>query len=136
MKRVIASALATHSDQERFLQWICDNFRVNGPYSRGDAMPDPIDTCINEANFPDNIRFKNYFCDVFDDGLEIKWVTQDPFTGEDAEQGADEIVRFLEAMYEWYLKYENPDANITFPTGTIEMVARDGRDYGFYLRDI
>lgn len=135
MKRVVSSK-EYQTPQERFLDYVCSHFKVNGPYASGERVPEPVDLAINESAFPHSLRARSYDCEVVYDGLQIEWEAQDPFNGKDAEKCGDEIVRFLEAIYEYYINNEAEGDQIKFPTGTIRIQSRYGRDEGFYIRDI
>lgn len=134
MKRVIA-AREYETPQEKFLTWLSAKFKVNGPSHRGARMPSPVNLAVNESAFPDNLRPHYYECEVVDDStIQVNWESQGSFNGAEAEECANEIMRCLEAMYEYYIK--DAEDVITFPQGTISIVSRDGRDEGFYIRDI
>lgn len=49
---------------------------VNGPAYRGAEMPKAVLTNINESNFHDDLRFKEYDVEKTDTDITLKWMSQ------------------------------------------------------------
>ena len=65
--------------------------KVNGPAHRGARMPAVVDVAINQSKMPDNMRPKHYQVDILDENsIQLYWMTQEPFTTDDAEKALEE----------------------------------------------
>lgn len=72
---------------------VIDAFKVNGPHSRQDKIPEAIDTAFNIINIKDNMRPKSYRLDKVDDNIQFTWITQEPFKLYDLMLFEKELVR-------------------------------------------
>lgn len=80
-------------DNEVTIDDVADAFKVNGPHSRQDKIPEAIDTAFNIINIKDNMRPKSYKLDRVDDNIQFTWVTQEPFKLYDLMLFEKELIR-------------------------------------------
>ena len=95
---------------------------VNGPDYCGAPQPEFNPNAINESEFDDNFRYKNWSI-VFNDENEIDlfWTTQGTFE-------CDEVYTFLNEVSRCIHKSIGYTGNVN-----VEMISRDGKEYGYYL---
>jgi hypothetical protein len=80
------------------LQSLADAFKVEGPSHRGAPAPEFNPLAFNEANIPDNMRYKTFTADLAKDTIMVSWVTQEEFSSEDAKVFEEELIRFFKAI--------------------------------------
>ena len=80
-------------DDEVTIDDVTNAFKVNGPQSRQDKIPEAIDTAFNIINIKDNMRPKSYRLDRVDDNIQFTWVTQEPFKLYDLMLFEKELIR-------------------------------------------
>ena len=77
---------------------IADSIKVNGPKVPGAEAPINL-LAINEANFADELRFKNYDAVATDDNtIKFTYVAQEPYEHEDAVDFVNEVERAIKAL--------------------------------------
>ena len=131
MKRIICTS---NEDiiYQNLLEYISSKFKVNGPDYRGARQPEFHSLMVNESEFGDNLRYKSYVCDIKDGGLDVFWVTQEPFLDSETYALVNEIQRCIDCLYDEY--YEEMDLMFypNYPTVDITIECRHGRDLGYY----
>lgn len=80
------------------LQSLADAFKVEGPSHREASAPEFNPLAFNEANIPDNMRYKTFNADLAKDTIMVSWVTQEEFSSEDAKVFEEELIRFFKAI--------------------------------------
>ena len=99
--------------------------KVNGPAHRGARMPAAVDVAINQSKMPDNMRPKHYQVDILDENsIQLYWMTQEPFTTDDAEKALNEVKRAIKAIVKANDYTEHLNVHVTFE-------CRDGADEGY-----
>lgn len=133
-KRAINAAFAEASTNEdayySMLNFIADRFNVNGPSHRGAPQPRFNPARVNESAYADNMRFKQFDCEVKGDEIHIWYLTQEPFTDAEAKDCAREIERCIDFLYDKYC--EEVEESVDPPYVYLIIESRDGRDYGYY----
>ena len=129
MKRIIN---ASTNDDLYFdmLNYIADRFKVNGPKYRGAPQPEFNPAMVNESAYLDNMRFKQFDCDVEGDEIHIWYLTQEPFTYAEAKECAGEIERCIDFLYDKYC--EEVEESVDPPYVYLIIESRYGREYGYY----
>lgn len=94
MKRYI---LASNDDMSKLAQTV-EHIRVNGPYARGERMPEFNKYAINESAFADGLRFKSYEITCDGDRVAIDWESQEPVTESEAREGFNEFCRAIKEV--------------------------------------
>lgn len=110
-------------------EYIADEFHVTGPDHRGARMPEFNKYAFNVSAIPDNMRPKYYQIIPSNTGVHFEWVTQEPFSLDDAQKFIDEVKRSFTAFADLNHIYA------LFPVN-IEIVARDGAEYGSYTTTV
>ena len=127
-KRAVNAAVAEASTNDDLyfdmLNYIADRFNVNGPKYRGAPQPEFNPAMVNESAYPDNMRFKQFDCDVKGDEIYIWYLTQEPFTD------AREIERCIDFLYDKYC--EEVEESVDPPYVYLIIESRYGREYGYY----
>ena len=99
--------------------------KVNGPAHRGARMPAVVDVAINQSKMPDNMRPKHYQVDILDENsIQLYWMTQEPFTTDDAEKALNEVKRAINAIVKANDYTEHLNVHVTFE-------CRDGASEGY-----
>ena len=115
------------------LEDIAEILNVTAPEHLGAPMPSAKKYCINEINIPHNMRFKDINTDVYDNVIELHWVTEDDFDRNDFNIFLKEVQSAFNEIIE--------DTNYTEPF-EVEVTAvsrsydeddyyQDGESYGF-----
>lgn len=102
MKRYINSA--TNKFVNGKLKYVIEGIRVNGPQYRGARTPDFNKYSINESNFADGLRFKNYTITYNNGNVVIDWISQNPVTKDEALIGFNEFCRAIKDTVEYLYK--------------------------------
>lgn len=102
MKRYILSA--TNAPDNDKLKSVIESIRVNGPQYRGARMPDFNKYSINESNFADGLRFKDYTITYNKGDVVIDWISQEPVTSDEALIGFNEFCRAIKDTVEHFCK--------------------------------
>lgn len=102
MKRYINSE--TNKFVNGKLKDVIEGIRVNGPKYRGARTPDFNKYSINESNFADGLRFKNYTITYNNGNVVIDWISQDPVTKDEALIGFNEFCRAIKDTVEHLYK--------------------------------
>lgn len=77
-----------------------ENIKVAGPSFRGDTYPAFDARKINEAKFPDDLRFKEYNMS-YDNGMfTLDWISQGAFEEAEAQEFIKEVLRAIEVIKE------------------------------------
>lgn len=99
MKRYIIASI--DPAQDRKIRKAIEEIRVNGPYARGERMPDFNKYSINESAFADGLRFKSYEITYENGGIVIDWRSQEPVTESEAREGFNEFCRAITEVINW-----------------------------------
>ena len=94
---------------------------ANGPDYRGAPYPEFNPYAINESEFSDAFRYKDYEINYsVDNEIDLFWKTQGTFEAEDVYPFLTEVSRCIHKEIGY--------------TGVVnvEIVSRDGKDYGYY----
>lgn len=102
MKRYINSA--TDKFVNGKLKDLIEGIRVNGPQYRGGRKPDFNKYSINESNFADGLRVKNYTITYNNGTVVVDWISQDPVTKDEALIGFNEFCRAIKDTVEYLYK--------------------------------
>lgn len=102
MKRYINSATDKFVNDK--LKDVIEGIRVNGPQYRGARTPDFNKYSINESNFADELRFKNYTITYNNGNVVIDWISQNPVTKDEALIGFNEFCRAIKDTVEYLYK--------------------------------
>ena len=102
MKRYIVSA--TDAFYNSGLKEIIEGIRVNGPQYRGARMPQFHKYSINESNFADELRCKNYTITYNNGNVVIDWISQESVTEDEALIGFNEFCRAIKDTVEQFCK--------------------------------
>lgn len=133
-KRAVNAAFAEASANEdayyTMLNFIADRFDVNGPLYRGAPQPIFDPAKVNESFYADNMRCKQFDCEVKDDELHIWYLTQEPFTQTEALECDREIQRCIDYLYDKFC--EKTEESVDAPYVYLTIECRDGRKYGYY----
>lgn len=122
-----------NTDYTYTLEDIAEILNVTAPEHLGAPMPSAEKYCINEINIPHNMRFKDINTDVYDNVIELHWVTEDDFDRNDFNIFLKEVKSAFNEIIE--------DTNYTEPF-EVEVTAvsrsydeddyyQDGESYGF-----
>lgn len=137
MKRVISSTQYTSEDLTEMLEFLSDNFKVNGPSSAGARMPKFNAYAVNESEFGHNLRAKYYDCSISKNGkeLDIYWLSQDPFDESEVEPFINEVSRWLVKRHDEYTESKGL-YYLPVPHVQITVACRYGDDEGYYRTTI
>lgn len=113
-----------------------DLLDINGPQYRGAPYPSLKKCAINESEIPDNMRAKEFSIDDINTSygkdevaIACTWITQEEFDEDDANDFIEEFQRAVEAICDKHDFDNILEINI-------EVICRDGREYGHYLDTI
>ena len=96
----------------------------------GAPQPEFNPAMVNESAYTDNMRFKQFDCEVKDDELHIWYLTQEPFTRSEARECAREIQRCTDYLYD--KSCEEAEEPVDAPYVYLIIESRYGREYGYY----
>lgn len=112
------------------LQEFANKIRFNGARNRESKVPGEIDIYINQINIPDNMRMKSLDAEAInDDTIQVDYITQMPFNPDQANEFIIEFERAICSMIEFF------DFEMPFDIA-LNIQARDGKDYGYVVRDL
>lgn len=110
----------TESDE---LDYLADLFNVKR-LPKDNSVPAFKESAVNEFQFPKGMRAKYYDARNDGDNLFVEWITQEPFTAEDADAFKKELNRFFQ--------YTIDHAHFEYPkTVKVKVTCRDGKEDGF-----